>query len=52
MRVSVYFADATLASAFVTRWCIGYKVATAGGVFEVKENEPAPRVGAGQHRTT
>jgi len=31
--VSIYFADATLASAFVARWCVGSKVETAGGVF-------------------
>jgi hypothetical protein len=27
--VSIYFLDATLASAFVARWCAGYKVETA-----------------------
>src|ERR1700732_1751832 len=31
--VSIYFLDATLASALVARWCAGYKVETAGGVF-------------------
>jgi hypothetical protein len=31
--VSIYFLDATLASAFVARWCAGYKVETAEGVF-------------------
>src|SRR5215470_15923687 len=45
--ISIYFADATLASAFVARWCAGSKVETAGGVFQVREDEPAPRVGAG-----
>jgi hypothetical protein len=49
--VSIYFADATLASAFVARWCVGSKVETAGSVFQVREDEPAPRVGAGLHRT-
>jgi hypothetical protein len=49
--VSLYFADATLASAFVARWCTGSKVETAGGVFQIREDEPAPRVGAGLHRT-
>ena len=29
--LSVYFADATLASAFVARWCAGSKIKTAGG---------------------
>ena len=49
--VSLYFADATFASAFVARWCVGSKVETAHGVFQVREDEPAPRVGAGLHRT-
>ena len=49
--VSIYFLDATLASAFVARWCAGSKVETVGGVFPVPEDEPAPRVGAGLHRT-
>ena len=26
--VSIYFLDATLASAFVARWCAGYKIET------------------------
>jgi hypothetical protein len=49
--ISIYFADAILASAFVARWCAGLKVETAGGVFQMREDEPAPRVGAGLHRT-
>jgi hypothetical protein len=34
--ISLYFADATLASAFVARWCVGSKAETAGGVFRVR----------------
>jgi hypothetical protein len=49
--ISIYFADATLASAFVARWCVGFKVETAGGVFRVREDGPVPRIGAGLHRT-
>jgi hypothetical protein len=49
--LSIYFPDAALAGAFVARWCIGYKVETAGGAFQVREDEPQPRVGAGPHRT-
>ena len=41
--ISLYFADAMLASAFGVRWCVGSKVETAGGVFQVREDEPAPR---------
>jgi hypothetical protein len=48
--VSLYFADATLASAFVARWCAGSKVETAGGVFQVREDEPALRTAARPHR--
>jgi hypothetical protein len=49
--ISIYFADATLASAFVARWCVGAKVETGVSVFPVREDEPAPRAGAGLHRT-
>ena len=50
--VSIYFHDAALAGAFVARWCIGYyKVETPEGAFRMREDEPAPRVGAGLHRT-
>jgi hypothetical protein len=49
--VSLYFADATLASAFVARWCVGGRVETAGGVFRVREDTPAPRTETGLHRT-
>ena len=49
--VSIYFPDPALAGAFVARWCIGYKVETAEGAFRVREDEPAPRVGAGLHGT-
>ena len=46
--ISVYFADAPLASAFVARWCVGSKTEAAGGVFRVREDEPAPRVCTGR----
>ena len=49
--LSFYFADATLASAFVARWCVWAKVEAAGGVFQMRGDEPEPRVGAGLHRT-
>ena len=47
--ISIHFADATLASAFVARWCVAAKAETAGGVFQVREDEPAPWVGKRQH---
>jgi hypothetical protein len=49
--LSIYFADATLASAFVVRWCVGTKVETAAGAFRVREDEPEPRAGAVLNRT-
>ena len=49
--LSLYFAEATLASAFVARWCVGSKPEPAAGVFKVREDQPAPRVGARPHRT-
>ena len=49
--ISVYFAEATLASAFVARWCQGSKVEAAGGVFQVREDQPTPQIRAGLHRT-
>src|SRR6266446_23196 len=49
--VSIYFLDATLASAFVARWCAGYRVETAGGVFRVRDDYPGARTQATMHRT-
>jgi len=49
--ISLYFVDPTLANAFVARWCVGSRAEAAGGVFRVREDEPAPRVGAGLDRT-
>jgi len=49
--VSIYFLDATLASAFVARWCARSKVDTAEGVFRVRTDRPSKRIGTGLHRT-
>ena len=49
--ISINFADATLTNAFVVRWCVGSKAEAAGGVFLVREDEPAPRTEAALHRT-
>jgi hypothetical protein len=43
----IYFADVTLASAFVTRWCASQKVEIVDGVYRVRDDEPMPRIGAG-----
>jgi hypothetical protein len=44
---SIYFEDATLASAFVARWCVTARAEATGGVFQVREDEPELRAGAG-----
>ena len=49
--VSIYFRDATLASAFVARWCAASKVETEGGLFRIRDDELAPRIAVGLHRT-
>jgi hypothetical protein len=49
--IAIYLADATIASAFVARWCAGHKAEAADGVFRVREDEPTPRVGASDHKT-
>jgi len=49
--LSIYLGDASLASAFVARWCVGTKAETAGGMFQVRGDEPEPRVAARVHRT-
>jgi hypothetical protein len=40
-----YFADTMLANAFVVRWCVVARAEATGGVFQVREDEPMPRVG-------
>ena len=49
--VAVYFLDATLASAFVARWCAGCRVEVSEGAFRIREDAPEPRVAAPLHRT-
>jgi hypothetical protein len=49
--ISIYFADAMLASAFVARWCIGSKAETMAVYSRLREDEPVPRIGVGLHRT-
>jgi hypothetical protein len=49
--VAIYFLDATLAAAFVTRWCAGSKVEISDGAFRVREDRPIPRAQARPHKT-
>jgi len=49
--VAVYFRDATLAGAFVVRWCRGGPVEIAEGAFQVRDDRPPARQAAPLHRT-
>jgi hypothetical protein len=39
VTVAIYFADPTLASVFVARWCSGSRVETAWLVFQMREDD-------------
>ena len=49
--LSIHFADATIASAFVARWCIGYRAEAVDGLYRIREDEPARRVRAPDDKT-
>jgi hypothetical protein len=49
--VSLYFADATLASAFVARWCVGSKVVAASRYSRCARTNRRRGSGQGWHRT-
>src|SRR6185437_11864472 len=49
--MAIYFADATIASAFVARWCAGHRAASLKGLFQIREDEPKQRVRAPDHKT-
>src|SRR3981189_449746 len=49
--IAIYLADATTASAFVAQWSAGRRAETVDGLFRVREDEPAPRIGAKLHKT-
>jgi len=48
--IAIYLADATIASAFVARWCAGHRAVAADGLFRVREDEPTPRVWASHQK--
>jgi hypothetical protein len=48
--LAICLADATIASAFVARWCAGHKAEAADGLFRVRDDEPALRIGASHHK--
>jgi hypothetical protein len=49
--VAIYFLDAALVAAFVTRWCAGSKVEISEGGFRVREDRLIPRAEARSHKT-
>jgi hypothetical protein len=49
--LATYFLDATIASAFVARWCAARRAEIVDGVFRVGEEEPAQRIGTALHKT-
>jgi hypothetical protein len=49
--IAIYLNDATLAGAFVARWCVGYKVESADGVFQIREDAPTPWSVLAAHKT-
>jgi hypothetical protein len=48
--VAIYFFDAMLAAAFVSRWCAGSNVEISEGAFRVREDQPARRTAAGPQK--
>jgi hypothetical protein len=49
--VSIYFLDAYTRKRVRVRWCAGYKIETAEGVFRVRMDKPMARATASLHRT-
>jgi len=49
--LAVYFAEATIASAFVARWCVTHTVEIVDGVYRVRDDEQTPRFDAALHKT-
>jgi hypothetical protein len=49
--LAIYFADVTLANAFVARWCSAQRVEIVDGMYRVRDDEPTLRIGAGLHNT-
>ena len=48
--MAIYFTDATLAAAFVSRWCVGFQPQPLeNGVFQIREDGPDKRIPAPAH---
>jgi hypothetical protein len=49
--LAIYFLDATIAGAFLARWCVAQRVEILYGVYRVRDDEPTPRIGTALHKT-
>src|SRR5438477_7281929 len=49
--IAVYFLDAALPAAFVARWCAGREPETVNGTFRIRDDAPAPRQRARNHKS-
>jgi hypothetical protein len=49
--VAIYFLDAAMAAAFVSRWCAGSKIEISEGAFQVRKDQPMQRAQARAHKT-
>jgi hypothetical protein len=50
--LAIYFLNTALATAFVARWCIGYRVETIEGSHRLRNDAPPKRIPAKPHRTS
>ena len=49
--IALYFEDASLAHAFVARFCCGYRVETIAGAFAIRDDARETRRVAAVHKT-
>jgi hypothetical protein len=49
VAIALYFADATIASAFVARWCVGRKAEVAEALLHLRDSKPTARKIAAHH---
>jgi hypothetical protein len=49
--LSIYLADATIASAFVARWCVGHRAESTEAYSAFRDEAPTPRIAAAHHKT-
>jgi hypothetical protein len=49
--ISIYSGDPATASGFVARWRAGYRVESADGVFQIRDDSPTPPSPPAFHKT-